>query len=122
VVILYTVLTPSVKSLNAAYNYWAVLGLEIFMIIFWLSSMAALASLRSTFTIPVNIDGCFNDGSGGVCFRKRALMKRAVATKGYLNMMSGAAALSAIIMLVKSTFFDQDIELTKTIGFYLPSL
>jgi len=100
VVILYTVLTSSVNALKAAYNYWAVLGLEIFMVVFWLASMAALAALRATFTIPVEIDGCFNDGTGGVCFKKRQLMKRAVATKGYLNMIAGSAALSAIIMLV----------------------
>ena len=40
-------------------------------------------------------------GYGGVCYKKREFLeKRAVATHGYLNMMRGAAGLSAIAMSV----------------------
>jgi hypothetical protein len=77
------------------------LALEIFAIIFWLSSMAALAALRATFVIPTEINGCVNYGYGGICYKKRdTIEKRAVATYGYLNMISAAAGLSAIEMFV----------------------
>ena len=69
------------------------------MIIFWLSAMAALAATRATFTIPTEINGCVNYGYGGVCYRD-VLEKRAVATYGYLDMMSAAAGLSAIELYV----------------------
>jgi len=69
------------------------------MVIFWLSAMAALAATRATFTIPTEINGCVNYGYGGVCYRD-VLEKRAVATYGYLDMMSAAAGLSAIELCV----------------------
>ena len=96
---LYGSLTSRISALHAAYNFWAILALDAVGVIFWLSSMAALAATRATFTVPTTIDGCVNDGSGGVCYKARALEKRVyVATNGYLSMMSGAAGLSGLEM------------------------
>jgi hypothetical protein len=61
--------------------------------------MAALAATRSTFVVPITINECVNNGYGGVCDRKRDLLKRNyVATNGYLAMMSAAAGLAALEM------------------------
>jgi hypothetical protein len=94
-VVFYSLLTYHIEAWHAAYNYWAVLALEIFAIIFWLSSMAALAAKRATFFIPASVDGCVNYGYGGICYRKRDF-----ATYGYLDMMSASAGLSALEMYV----------------------
>jgi hypothetical protein len=97
----YAISTQYISSWNVAYNYWAVLALDIFGVVFWLSSMAALAATRSTFVIPTTIDECVNYGYGGICDKKRDLLKREyVATFGYLDMMSGSAGLAALEMFV----------------------
>jgi hypothetical protein len=63
--------------------------------------MADLAATRSTFVVPVRINECVNYGNGGICDKKRDLLKREyVATYGYLDMMSSAAGLAAIEMFV----------------------
>ena len=86
-------------ALTSAYNYWAILGLDIFGVICWLSAMAALAATRATFDIPTTIDECVHTADGGVCDRK--LLKRAVAGNGYLAAMSAAAGISALEMFVR---------------------
>lgn len=65
---------------------WAILALDIVMVIFWLSSMGALAALRAAFTIPV-------DNSG---YRKRYIFFE--ATQGYLAILAVSAAVAAIEM------------------------
>ena len=68
--------------------------------------MASLAALRTTFVYRTTINGCYNDGYGGICYRKRdldsvTLQKRGyVATFAYLDMMSATAGISALIMYV----------------------
>jgi len=70
--------------------------------------MASLAALRTTFVYRTTINGCYNDGYGGICYRKRdldsvTLQKRGyVATFAYLDMMSATAGISALIMYVCS--------------------
>ncbi|KAH8592999.1 hypothetical protein B0O99DRAFT_226179 [Bisporella sp. PMI_857] len=96
VIVVYNLLTTFIPACKAAYNYWAVLGLEIFGVIFWLSSMAALAATRATFKYPTQINGCVNYGSGGICYKRSVIQKRDVATNAYLAMMSATAGLSAI--------------------------
>ena len=83
---------------HVAYNYWAVLALDVFAAIFWLASMADLAATRTSFKYHTVINGCYNDGYGGVCYTKRDLEKRDVATYSYLDMMSASAGLSALEM------------------------
>lgn len=101
IIVLYAILTNHVAACAGGYNYWALLALEIFGVLFWLSSMAALAATRAAFVFPTEINGCVNYGYGGVCYKKRDIIeKRAVATYGYLDMMSATAGLSAIEMLL----------------------
>ncbi|KAH8820269.1 hypothetical protein F5884DRAFT_41091 [Xylogone sp. PMI_703] len=103
IIIAYILLTSLVGACRGAYNYWAIIALESISVIFWLSSMAALAATRATFTVPTTIDGCVHTDGGGICDKKRDLsghlVKRTyVATYSYLNMMSAAAGLSALEM------------------------
>jgi hypothetical protein len=99
IIVLYTILSSTVNSCKAGYHYWAVLALEIFMVIFWLASMGALAATRATFIYPTTIDDCVNYGVGdSYCNKLRR--RQYVASDGYLAMMSGAAGLSALEMFV----------------------
>jgi hypothetical protein len=65
---------------------WAVLALDIVMVVFWLSAMGALASLRAAFTVPIVV--------------KRSLVERdylyAWATNSYLAILAAAAGVAAI--------------------------
>ena len=86
------------EACRVAYNYWAVLALEIFAIIFWLSSMANLAATRSAFVYSV-YNTCLFDY---YCYKKRdtGLTERDIATYGYLDTMSAAAGLSGLEMYI----------------------
>ncbi|KAI1085541.1 hypothetical protein F5B20DRAFT_6665 [Whalleya microplaca] len=100
IIAVYALLSERVTSCRPAYNTWAILALDLLMIIFWLAAMAATANRRSKFTVPVNAS-CVSDGStinSGVCtvFEKRA----GVATNGALGILSGIAGLSALEMLL----------------------
>jgi hypothetical protein len=64
---------------SGVYNMWAILGLEIFMVVFWLSSMASLAAFRSRFVYPVY--------TYDVIFKKRDADY--IAGRGYLGIMVG---------------------------------
>lgn len=98
IIVLYGVLTSKIPKWSVAYNYWAVLALDIFGVIFWLSAMGALAALRASFIYEVFVNGCGHSGGigGGYCYKKREITKRAVAGDGYLAAMSAAAGMSAI--------------------------
>lgn len=90
-----------------AYNIWAILALDLFMGILWLSSMGANAALRAEFTVSVNAD-CWDDGSAvnaGHCVVSRhtsGLSKRVAAVAGQAGLaeMSAVAGLSALEMYV----------------------
>ncbi|EPE08705.1 g-protein coupled receptor protein [Ophiostoma piceae UAMH 11346] len=109
IISLYAVLTEKVKSCRAGYNYWAVLSLDLVMIIFWLSSMGAVAHLRGTFKYDTHAE-CYNNGdtfNSNYCVTsKRSLAKRAaVAGKVALAEMSAIAGLSALqTLLFVATF------------------
>jgi hypothetical protein len=102
IVVGYFLITHYAAACQAAYNYWAVLALDIFAIIFWLSSMAHLAATRSVFIYPTEIIDCVNYGFGGICYKKRDadITKRDVATIGYLDMMSASAGLAGLELSV----------------------
>jgi hypothetical protein len=68
-------------ALHKLYNHWAVLALDIFLIIFWLISFALLGSVSSSFII-VSYSYSY--------FFKRDLTKR--AEPGYIPWETGAAA------------------------------
>ncbi|KIW01995.1 uncharacterized protein PV09_06505 [Verruconis gallopava] len=80
------------KAAKAAYNMWAVLALDILMVIFWLSAMGSMAALRAAFTVPVTITTY-----------KRVITKRyyyAWAGNTYLAILAGAAGVSAIELIL----------------------
>jgi hypothetical protein len=101
IVITYDIVSE--KAAKAAYNMYAVLGLDALMVIFWLSTMGSLAALRATFNIPVGVT---------IVVDKRDLVKRAVATNMYLSIMVGAIIVAAIEMYVYAAI--------RTILFILP--
>ena len=73
------------------------------MIILWLASMGANAANRASFSVDVNVEGCYDDGSTisahHCVVSKRGLVKRAgVANQAGLAMMSAVAGLSALQM------------------------
>ncbi|KAI2465541.1 hypothetical protein F4781DRAFT_424718 [Annulohypoxylon bovei var. microspora] len=100
VIAVYAILAEKVVSCRRAYNTWAILALDAVMIIFWLAAMAAVANRRSKFTVSVTAD-CYSDGStinsGHCTISKRTI---GVATQGALGVLSGIAAVSALIMLL----------------------
>lgn len=80
----------SERAVKKAYNKWAVLALEIVMIIFWLAAMGALAALRAAFTVPVDI-----------YYNKRSLFKRYFytwASDSYLAILAASAGVAAIVL------------------------
>jgi hypothetical protein len=77
---------------------YAIIGLDVLMVIFWLSTMGSLAALRATFNIPVGIEI-------NTIPEKRDLMKRAVATNTYLNIMVVVIIFAAIEMYVIIRFW-----------------
>lgn len=104
IIVTYALVSEKAPNCRNAYNIWAILSLDLFMAILWLSSMGANAALRGTFTVSVNAD-CWDDGSAvnaGHCVVERqstGLSKRfAVAGKAGLAEMSAVAGLSALEM------------------------
>ncbi|ERF68507.1 hypothetical protein EPUS_05646 [Endocarpon pusillum Z07020] len=99
IVVGYFLITSLAEACKIAYNYWAVLALDIFAIIFWLSSMANLAATRSAFVYSV-YNTCLFDYY--YCYKKRdiGLAERDIATTGYLDTMSAAAGLSGLELLL----------------------
>jgi len=82
--------------LPIAYNYWAVLGLDIMGVIFWLTSFALLASEVQTY--KSNFDNGFGDGGciDGFCFDKRSIIqKRFVTFNDYYHTMTALAVFGA---------------------------
>ena len=75
-----------------AYNYWAILALDIWAVIFWLSSFALLASLvtvYSTADITCDYYACYYN-------KKRDLETRDISRTGYRGIMGAAAGLGAL--------------------------
>ncbi|KAI6087394.1 hypothetical protein F4821DRAFT_107493 [Hypoxylon rubiginosum] len=100
IIAIYALLAERVVSCRRAYNTWAILALDLLMIIFWLAAMAATANRRSKFTVPVSAD-CVSDGStvnSGHCIIEKRVV--GVATNGALGVLSGIAGVSALIMLL----------------------
>ena len=75
----------------AFYNYWAILGVDIFAIVFWLISFALLGSETSTLFAVVE---CYD----GYCYKKRdvGLVKRYTDFHTYRNALAAAAGLGGL--------------------------
>ncbi|KAI5855042.1 hypothetical protein GGS23DRAFT_608250 [Durotheca rogersii] len=95
----YALLSEKVPACQRAYNTWAVLALDLLMVIFWLAAMGATAQLRSRFTIPVSAT-CVSDGSAINSGRCTVWKRAGVATNSALAVLSGIAGLSALAMLL----------------------
>ena len=96
-------MTEKVPSANIAYNIWAVLSLDTFLAILWLSSMGANAALRATFlysvdTVCYNDGGAFNSEFCGDAKRDGLQKRDAVASNAGLAEISAIAGLSALQM------------------------
>jgi hypothetical protein len=78
----------------AAYNYWAILGLDIFNIVFWIISMSLLASEIAAFSWVVD-DTCTY--YYGYCLKKRDLSARSTTTLyTYRNALAAASGLGGL--------------------------
>jgi len=98
IIIVVYVLAASI-ALPVAYNYWAILGLDIFAIVFWLISFALLASEVAAYSV---VDYTYTDYSCYYyddCSKKRdlGLDKRATTTVAtYRNAMAACAGLGGL--------------------------
>ncbi|KAJ4012065.1 hypothetical protein NW752_004459 [Fusarium irregulare] len=63
IIVLYTVLTEKITGLRSLYHIIAVLALDGLMLVLWLSAWAATAARRAKYVVPVNVGGCYDDGS-----------------------------------------------------------
>jgi hypothetical protein len=74
---------------------------DAIMILFWISALGAVAHLRARFTVPVQVKGCYNDGSAvdsEQCFVKRADSPFLIAGPIALDLMSTVAGLCGLEM------------------------
>ncbi|KAG9230331.1 hypothetical protein BJ875DRAFT_431868 [Amylocarpus encephaloides] len=88
----------SFVALKPAYNYWAVLGLDIFGIIFWITSMGLMASWVSGFNDLYYTPSysCYP-----FCYKKRDLVPRTIyADDSYLGAMKATAGLAGFELLL----------------------
>ncbi|KAK1991849.1 hypothetical protein LX36DRAFT_550736, partial [Colletotrichum falcatum] len=96
IIVAYAVLTEKLPSIRKLYHAYAVLALDLFLVILWLATMGACAARRATFTVPVNAS-CTSDGSafnsGSCSVFKRAII---VMGQGALAMFAAIAGLSAL--------------------------
>ena len=83
------------------YNYWAILGLDIFAIIFWITSFSLLASEVAAYHIVTYTNHC-TYYYYGYCVKKRSLEERAATTNVYTyrNAMAAASGLGGLELYV----------------------
>lgn len=88
------------------YNYWAILGLDIFAIVFWIISFSLLASEVAAYQIVNYSDDCIYSYAG-VCYYKRSLDKRTPTTNVYTyrNAMAAASGLGGLELYVSLSIF-----------------
>ncbi|KZL79024.1 g-protein coupled receptor protein [Colletotrichum incanum] len=95
IIVLYAVLTEKVPSFRSLYHTYAVLALDLFLVILWLATMGASAARRATFVVPVTAS-CSSDGSAINSGRCTILKRYIVMGKGALAMFAAIAGLSAL--------------------------
>jgi len=101
-IIITVYIIVSSTATPVAYNYWAILGLDIFAIVFWIVAFPLLASEVAGFdivavNIPVTIPGCTYYGYN-LCYKKRGvtLVKRDLNLFTYRNALAAAAGLGGL--------------------------
>ncbi|SPN98439.1 uncharacterized protein DNG_01483 [Cephalotrichum gorgonifer] len=102
----YILLSEKLASLRSLYNVFAVLAVDFFFVILWLSAMGTNAAHRAAFVIPYQVTGCSDDGSlidSTVCWKVR---KRAfIAGKVGLGTMTGLAIACALEFVLFAVVF-----------------
>ncbi|KAG5915342.1 hypothetical protein E4U53_004496, partial [Claviceps sorghi] len=101
IIVFYALSTEKITAWHKAYHVVAVLALEAFLVILWLTTFAAAAARRATFSQPAYVSGCYDDGSlinSKTCARKRALLgKRAILFRSGQVMFSAMAGVGALV-------------------------
>ena len=81
------------------YNYWAILGLDIFAVVFWIISFSLLASEVAAYQIVTyKFNNCVYSYAG-VCYYKRSRALESRATTNvytYRNAMAAASGLGGL--------------------------
>lgn len=103
----------SITALPAAYNYWAILGLDIFGIVFWIISMSLLAWEVAAFSWYYGVgysssssddSNCYEAYGYSYCIKKRDIEKRATTdVYTYRNALAAAAGLGGLELYVSLT-------------------
>jgi len=86
IIVAYNIIAD--RAVPAIYNMWAILALDIFAVIFWLSTMAAIAAYRAGY----GLDFYYN--------YRRDLDKRYVSSVVYLGVLVGVSILAAKAMIL----------------------
>jgi len=88
------------RAVPAIYNVWAILALEIFSVIFWLSTMGSIAAFRSGFYV-YSYDYDYD-------YRRDLDKREYLSTTVYLGVLIGVAVVSAkemILFLISLAIF-----------------
>jgi hypothetical protein len=89
----------TVEFYTIFYNYWAILGLDIFLVVFWLISFPLAASeARHYYQVTPYEDGCFDDDYGKLRRRQECFRDSSSAT--YRNVLRVIAVFGAFELYV----------------------
>ncbi|KAJ3493490.1 hypothetical protein NLG97_g4695 [Lecanicillium saksenae] len=104
-IVAYSVVTEKIPAANAFYTVYAVIILDAYMCIIWLSTWALNAARRAAFGSLDGIDGnvgghgqyCYN----GICYdyKKRSIEARSITYKTLYGLLAGVAALGAFVWI-----------------------
>ncbi|KAJ0159409.1 hypothetical protein CTA2_9732, partial [Colletotrichum tanaceti] len=104
IIVLYALLSEKLPALRRFYHAYAVLALDLFLVILWLATLGAAAARRATFVVSVTAS-CSSDGSAVNSGRCTVLRRYIVMSHGALAMLSAIAGLSALqLLLFLATF------------------
>ncbi|KAK2059732.1 hypothetical protein LY76DRAFT_511462 [Colletotrichum caudatum] len=95
IIVLYAVLTEKIPSARGLYHAYAVLALDLFLVVLWLATMGACAARRANFVVPVTAS-CSSDGSAVNSGHCTVFKRYVVMGQGALAMFAAIAGLSAL--------------------------
>ncbi|OAQ97091.1 hypothetical protein LLEC1_07436 [Akanthomyces lecanii] len=103
VIVAYILLTEKLHAANLLYSIYAVIVLDAFMIIIWLSTWALNAARRAALGDVGRGGGrgstvCYN----GICYdyKKRSIERRAMSWSTLSGLLAGVAALGAVVWVL----------------------
>ncbi|KAG4434884.1 hypothetical protein IFR05_009644 [Cadophora sp. M221] len=95
IITIYNIVTITISPVF--YNYWAAIGLDAFVLIFWLISFSLLASEAAAWSIITHYSDNCAYSTIAYCYRKRALIqKRSTDYRTYRNAMAAGAGLGGL--------------------------